>query len=234
MPAALFVTVGTSALTNEKIGGLARSLDLKWRARLAAYLDPARTEDQRRNFPDLEALKRDLVTAHSAFWEKGRADPKFVLDPSNFQRSSAELTSTACLTRLRAAQEPETALEKIVLIQTGTASGQLAGDVVYEVMRSEAYASWRQVPTTSVARATIAVNWPQYGAVTQRLRELIQDARGHRTAIINITGSLKGIAAAIGILTNKEQYVLYYQHEVWETPVIVEPTGRTSERFGVI
>ena len=88
----LYVTVGTSAITNAGIGKPPGGRD-----NTALQGDMRRyREDKGKDFGRWGKLFDDLVKAHFRYWEMPE---DYTTNPYNFLQSSAELTSTYCLFR---------------------------------------------------------------------------------------------------------------------------------------
>jgi hypothetical protein len=205
----LFVTVGTSGLTNPGIGKAPNGRDnTALQAEILRY-----KQDRNKDAGRWAKLDRDLVAAHKAYW--GMPD-RFTTSPFNYLQTAAELTSTHCLIRDVGSKYP---FDKIVLLPTATADGRMASKVVLEVMRSPEYG----IPLNkdSIIEEPIPGLEKDIEKLAAGLREAVwkhsQFAVDKR--FLNVTGGFKGTSLMLGRLSADNNYRIYYQHETLDAAV---------------
>lgn len=208
----LFVTVGTTAISNSGIGKPPNNQN-----NTALQADMLRyDQDRQKDAGRWEKLRRDLVAAHLKYWEMNESDTS---NPLNFKQSSAELTSTYRLIQDLGATDP---IEKIVLLPTDTAEGRMASTVVLEVMRSPQYGI--PVNKDRIVEELIPGLEVTIEELDRRLREAIgKHSRSlHDHRFVNVTGGYKGTSLMFGRLSVTEDLEIYYQHESKHAPVYMK------------
>ena len=195
----LYVTVGTSAITNTGVG---RPPDGRDNTTLQGDMRLYR-EDKRKDFGRWGKLFDDLVKAHVRYWEMPEA---YTTSPYNFLQSSAELTSTYCLFR-------EMPFDKLVLLPTDTPDGKMASRVVLEAMKSTPYGV--RVAKDRIVEELIPGLETDMDKLDAGLRAAIfkHDSSRDDTRHVNVTGGFKGTALMFGRLSTELDYEVYYQHE---------------------
>jgi CRISPR/Cas system-associated protein Csm6 len=201
----LYVTVGTSAITNTGIG---RPPDGRDNTTLQGDMRLYR-EDKRKDFGRWGKLFDDLVKAHVRYWEMPEA---YTTSPYNFLQSSAELTSTYCLFR-------EMSFDKLVLFPTATPDGQMASRVVLEVMKSTPYGV--RVAKDRIIEELIPGLETDMNKVDAGLRAAIgqHTLSRHDERYVNVTGGFKGTSLMLGRLSKEMDLEVYYQHETSHAPI---------------
>ena len=208
----LYVTVGTSAITNPGIGKPPDGRDntvLQGNMRLYR-------EDKRKDFGRWGKLFDDLVKAHVRYWEMPE---DYTTNPYNFVQSSAELTSTYCLFR-------EISIDKLVLLPTDTPDGRMASRVVLEVMQGSPYI--KRVAIPSIVEEPIPGLETDMSKLAAGLRAAIlkHDLSRHDTRYVNVTGGFKGTSLMFGRLSTELDCEIYYQHETSHAPIHMQDVWR--------
>ena len=205
----LFVTVGTSSITNPSIGRPPAGRDnttLQGDMRLYR-------EDKRKDFGRWGKLFQDLVAAHVRFWEMPE---EYVTNPYNALQSSAELTSTYSLFR-----EMGTgfSMDKIVLLPTDTPEGLMASRVVLEVMKSPQYGI--RVAKDRIIEEPIPGLERDMGKLKSGLLEAIGEHSfsHHDRRFVNVSGGFKGTSLVFGRISKDHNLEIYYQHETLHKPI---------------
>lgn len=216
----LFVTVGTSALTNRGIGKPPNGRDnTALQEQMRRY-----QEGKNKDFGRWGRLFEDLVAAHLKYWELG---DEFVSNRYNFLQSSAELTSTYCLFR---DQGPGFSVDRLVLLPTDTPEGWMASKVVLAVMKNPKYDI--RVAKDQIVEETI----PGLESDMQELAEGLESAirkhspSDHDQRWVNVTGGLKGTSMMLGRLSAEHHYTIYYQHETLDSPVYMRDLRTSGSR----
>lgn len=202
----LYVTVGTSGITN---GGIGRPPDGRDNTTLQGDMRLYR-EDKRKDFGRWGKLFDDLVKAHARYWEMPEA---YTTSPYNFPQSSAELTSTYCLFR-------EMPFDKLVLFPTATPEGEMASKVVLEVMKSTPYGV--RVAKDRIVEQPIPGLERDMDKLDAGLREAIakhDSLSRHDERYVNVTGGFKGTSLMFGRLSKELDLEVYYQHETSHAPI---------------
>jgi putative CRISPR-associated protein (TIGR02619 family) len=208
----LYVTVGTSAITNAGIG---KAPDGRNNATLQGNMR-LYSEDRRKDFGRWGKLFDDLVEAHRRYWE---LSDDFVSRRYNFSQSSAELTSTYCLFRDRG---PAFSVDRLVLLPTDTIDGQMASRIVLAVMKSPHYPV--RVEKDQIVEEPI----PGLESDMKKLAGGLETAiRKHSASdrdelLVNVTGGLKGTSLMLGRLSARLNFDVYYQHETSDAPVYMK------------
>ncbi len=230
----LFVTVGTSALTNPGIGKAPNGRDNS-----ALQLDMQRFKETR-NKPSFspESLKkddfgrwtklyRDLVGAHQAHW--GNTEETYRSNPLKASQTAAELTTTHCLVRDVGREFP---FDKIVLLPTETADGQMASRVVLAVMRSAEFGL--ELNPDRIVEEPIPGLEKEIGKLADGLRAAISTHSpfANDRRFVNVTGGFKGTSLMLGRLSKEGRYRIYYQHETLDAAVYMRDE-RTSGNWDV-
>jgi hypothetical protein len=201
----LYVTVGTSAITNAGIG---KPPDGRDNTTLQGDMRLYR-EDKRKDFGRWGKLFDDLVAAHIRYWEMPE---DYSINPYNFLQSSAELTSTYCLFR-------EMAFDKLVLFPTATPDGKMASRVVLEVMKSTPYGV--RVAKDRIIEEPIPGLETDMKTLGAGLRAAIgkHSLSRHDERYVNVTGGFKGTSLMFGRLSKEMDIEVYYQHETSHAPI---------------
>lgn len=214
----LFVTVGTSAITNERIGAVENRDNSALRDAVRRYMqDPTKSSTMYNRFQGV------LVLEHLRVWTKG---PPYAMDPKHFLEGAAELTSTACLMDMLA-KEGLAPVKEIVLLVSETPEGELAGRVLEAVMRDPVYPAGAASVKVSMVRVPGLESGPF--TLIDNLLARIRPYRGENEhAYFNLTGSYKGTAVLIGMRALKQKFRLYYQHEKSTSGVFLNDDGTPS------
>ena len=216
----LFVTVGTSALTNERIG----LVDQRDNSALVKAVRDYR-EDQTKRKGEIgpyQHLFMELLEAHAAAWRKSN---DFFLrkdglpNSRNYRATSAELLSTFLLARL-ATQIPP--IEKLVLFASDTAEGMFAAELNRQVFQTPQY--WEKVGVRDYQVYVERVDGldDRIGSPGHVVQALIDKHCATGKVRINVTGGYKGFAALLGYLAAKRQYHLFYLHEALLRPAFLK------------
>jgi len=216
----LFVTVGTSGLTNPGVGKAPNgrdnsALQLEMQRFKETRNKPLFTRESREkgDFGRWNKLYQDLVLAHQAHWEM---EETYRSSPLKANQTAAELTTTHCLVRDVGREFP---FDKIVLLPTETADGQFASRVVLAVMRSPAFKL--ELNPDRIVEQPIPGLEREIGTLADGLRAAIskhtQSANDKR--FVNVTGGFKGTSLMLGRLSKDGGYRIYYQHETLGAPV---------------
>jgi hypothetical protein len=215
----LFVTVGTSALTNDRVGIVPpKTSNETLRGQIDEYLADS---TKVKGHPDsYKNLMEALYDAHHKLWSQ----------PANFlsgkgpasrrihRATSAELWSTYKIALAR----PDLKLDGIVLLASDTTEGNFAARLNQSVMKSPEYQAklnWGRLPVAleTVEGLDAEVNNPQVA-----LKTLIDHHHKSKKKVrLNITGGYKGLAAHIGELTFTNHYNYFYLHESLLEPFFV-------------
>jgi len=202
----LFVTVGTTAIRNPKIG------DTHLSQIAQHYL---KAPDER--FAQLHELEQKLVAAHSDFWRnlKGRE-----ISPDDFDRTSAELTSTMRLT------QQQQSITSIILLGSETTEGKLATAVNHAVLSR----IWKG---GQVFENIVPGLEKRFTKVTPSIEKILE-GRGASSASrvhFNITGGFKGVIPSITYLAMQHQgWSVFYQYEGLNTAAEVFFSGDGSAK----
>ena len=231
MNAIIFATVGTSALTNQKIGDVVvrdktavvvRESGAQLRSDVRTYLEAA-PQVRVRRAAELD-LEQRLTEAHVAYFRQ-----KFsaCLDPKNYPMSAAELTSMPAL--LEAIKGRGETLQLLVLLASDTPAGKLAARVVQHVLTTPA--CFQLAPATVELKPVPGLN-ETFQNQFERLSSALDEQVGHvappRRVYINLTGGFKGTVPFLTQLAWNRGYALYYQHEAQSKSEIVEFAHETS------
>ena len=188
----LFVTVGTTAIRNEKIG----DGDLTDIAR--QYLSKPKRE--KAAFARIHNLERKLVWAHANFWkEMEEGSPT----SDDFDRTSAELTSTRALLR----QFPS--LTTVVFLGSNTEEGELATNINHAVLEQ----TWNR---GHVLKKIIPGLEKSFTRVTPALKQILEHYQAHEAHRVsfNVTGGFKGVIPSVTYLaTLHPGWAIYYQYQ---------------------
>jgi len=222
MPA-LFVTVGTSAIHNNRIG-LAGPRTNEALLQAVAEFDADATKVKWEKGPYWRLFDQ-LFEAHIQAW---RNPPDFFLDRSdvlsqrNYRTTSAELLSTYLMARTVPHLRDTS---RVVLLASDTPAGIFAAELNRVVMQSDEYRA-RMGWANYQVRLEVVTDLD--GKVTNSFREVrsliascAKEAGGGQVRI-NVTGGFKGFVATLGILAGKENYNLYYMHESLLQPFFID------------
>ena len=217
MNAIVFATVGTSALTNRKIGDVVgKEHGGSLRNAASDYLDAE--VGRRAHLARLSNLQQDLVESHAAYC---RQEFRICLDPKQFSGSAAELTSMPGL--LAAIEERGERLVRVVLIASGTPEGQLAAEVIRSVlMQPECF---QLAPATVEVERVIGLDETfrdQYARLQEVVSRQIEQAGAPERVYLNLTGGFKGTVPFLTMIAREQGYALYYQHERQSVSEVVE------------
>jgi len=217
----LFVTVGTSTLTNARIGKCPNNRDNS-RLRKASenYLADVDKVPTR-----WDSLRRELIAAHLNYWEQARP---YVREKRNYLETSAELISTYRLFDYLREDNPNLAFDRLVLLESATPEGQFSASVVKAVMESEKY----DVPVAKedIDVAEIPGLDKQFVELFTVVPTLVRDLSAGGSAYFNVTGGYKGVATVIGMLAKAKFYQVYYQHEREHFPMFLDYRKSTSSK----
>lgn len=218
----LFVSVGLSALTNDRIGLVPpKTNNQTLRDQVADYL--ADTTTVKAHPESYKTLADDLYEAHRAFWSK---PAEFYSGKGPAGRrvqyaTSAELWSTYRLAR----RAPKIPFDGIVLLVSDTTEGRFAARVNERVMKSDEYRgrlNWVRLGVTSEVVSGLDAKVSDTPLILMKL--IGEYHPTHQGVRINITGGYKGLAAHIGELSYWKKYHYYYMHESLAEPdVFVRP-----------
>jgi putative CRISPR-associated protein (TIGR02619 family) len=214
----LFITVGTSALTND-VGRAPDDRDNgALKTEIQRYFAAPQKDEQR-----WSRLRSDLIDAHSRYWQ---ADARYTNDPRHFLYTSAELTSTVFLVRSLQAKEPANAPERLVLLSSDTPEGWLAAGVNESVLRE--LFSKLTVERRKVSGLDVRFRDTQT-ALNTVFDEYRLQANDH--VIINITGGFKGTIPFLTHFARTHAWELYFQHESQDSAVLLpfEKNGEPGE-----
>jgi CRISPR/Cas system-associated protein Csm6 len=185
----LFVTVGTTAVGNPRIG------DTHLNQIAQQYL---KVPDER--FAELHELEEKLVSAHSDFWREMKGKE---LVPDDFDRTSAELTSTMRLT------QQQQSITGIILLGSETTEGKLATAVNHAVLSR----IWKG---GQVLKDIVPGLEKRFTKVTPAIERILKD-RGAPSASrvhFNITGGFKGVIPSITYLAVQHPgWSVFYQYQ---------------------
>lgn len=225
----LFVTVGTSGLTNERIGLVPPVTSNEvLLGQVGEYLADTTKVKER---PDsYRMLMDDLCTAHRLLW----GQPAEFLSGAgpagrrNHRATSAELWSTYKLAQWL----PELGIDGIVLISSDTGDGKFAARLNQAVIRSREYLArlpWRLlgVEIEIVEGLDARVKNP-----AEALQALFKKHTDGALVRINLTGGFKGLAAHIGELAGTNDYHYFYLHESLLEPFFVLTNPSTVSSNG--
>jgi hypothetical protein len=188
----LFVTVGTTAIGNPGIG------DGNQAGLATDYLK--KPSGEKDGFANRHGLKSKLVAAHAGVWEECGENG---LGPDEFDRTSAELTSTIPLLR----QQP--AISHVIFLSSDTKEGKLATAVNMEVLKG----IWTRGDVSETLIPGLETGFMQ---VTPALEAILKDRQADSAARVyfNVTGGFKGIIPSITYLVAKHSnWSIYYQYQ---------------------
>lgn len=191
----LFVTVGTTALTNP---GIRRDGDTTLLSEVAVWMT-----DHKDN-PEVQRqlgahYKPQLVEAHMRYW---KSKP-----PGDIKETSAELTSTELL--IEKLHRP---LEAIYLLSSNTPPGELSAEINKELLRE-------LHPGLAIETCIVDGLDAQFIDPTPPLRKIMEPRANGRPAYVNITGGFKGTVPSLAYISAQHDWLLYYQHETLDKPV---------------
>ena len=217
----LFVTVGTTALTNAGIGSKNGRPNSAIREHLARFLgDP---EKPARGYGPHRRLAEDLIEAHVQAWRK----PELLRNRKRYRTTSAELLSTYL-----GATASDFPLDGIVLLCSDTPTGKFAAEINREVMLTLEYrrALRPEMDFLEVQVGVIPGLDAKAANFSSAVREVVTGwAPAVEKVRINITGGYKSLAATLGIVAAQdERYRLYYLHESLDVLVYLNPRAGTG------
>ncbi len=200
----LFVTVGTTAIYNPGIG------TVDGRDNAALLSEAQNYERDPFKLARAYAPMRDrLIQEHLRYWGKGAG---YVAEPDNFHQSAAELTSTWTLLHPEEkGVKPQ--VNRMVLLTTPTPEGQLAGEIVLIVMRSDDYDVG--FPKVSIDKVNVPGLETEFNTMQTNLLAAINANRISPLvpALCNVTGGYKATAILVARHAKRERLRLFYQHE---------------------
>lgn len=223
----LFVTVGTSAITNELLGTLNGKDNSALREAVQDYeSDATKLNGQMGRYGGLFS---DLVRANREFWQ---TDPgvlkRWIAEKRFFRATSAELLSTYLLCKKR-----EFFGEHLVLLASDTPEGWLAARVNQSVFHSIEYQE--RLGFRPLARIeTVAGLDKEPAAWFDEIGQVItNEGRGQAFYRVNLTGGYKSVALALGYHAARNpgnpKYHLYYLHESLNVPLFLVEGKLESE-----
>jgi putative CRISPR-associated protein (TIGR02619 family) len=198
----LFVTVGTTALYNEKVGSAphGKVSDRALHADVVMYQDALEPEQD--HVATTRNLMTRLVTAHTQFWKQ---KPEYVSDVKHFKETSAELTSTHTLRT-----HPPRKFERVVLLASDTKPGLLSAQVNRAIFEDV----WK-MPTRICTVKGLDAGFTETDKAIEGLfgEEFTSLKHGDEGVVFNVTGGFKGTVVGITLLAEKMDWEIYYQHE---------------------
>ena len=218
-----FVTVGTTALTNEGIGSADGSPNSILQDRVNSFLgDPVKPA---LGYGAHRRLAEELIRSHVIAWQTpGRFE-----DRKRYRTTSAELLSTYLATRA-----PGFELDGIVLLCSETEEGRFAAEINRDVMRTSEYRRALR-PDLDFLEVQVAViygldaNTADFTEVTRETVKAWLPAAKDVKVRVNITGGYKSLAATFGIVAVLDsRYRLFYMHESTEVLMCINPENRTG------
>jgi len=200
----VFVTTGTSAITNEHIGTVTKSDKSSLRPQVKLYLqDPTKKPER------WTTLQNQLIQEHKSYWDQTK---EYVESKRNFLRTSAELVSTVLFVR-----QMGLAPRCIVLISSDTEDCWMAAQVNAAVMAP-------LFPEAKVVAERIPDLTLDFNLLKGALETVVN--KYHRNendpAYINITGGFKGTVALMTLLALRGGWKLFYQHDTRDEPVLID------------
>lgn len=215
----LFVTVGTSGLTNPEIGArLSDGPATKLLGAIAKYF-----KQDTRDEAEESALRGQLFDCHSHYWNETEA---YRRSPKWFKQTSAELVSSARL--LAVLRNEGHSVGRIVMLSSATDEGRMAAALNARLLKEHntlkglhnADVEHQEVPRLEAEFIEIV---PAIDAIVQNKLSQSTVATGVEPRIIfNITGGFKGVIPSIVIAAFRHDAFLYYQHESRGTSYYVE------------
>ena len=208
----LFVTVGTTALSAEKLGGTERgAADVRRDAR--EFLDTGRLPPN---------LYQRVLDAHDLFWKSGLAVFK------NRYRTSAEMASSYYALRVQGNEHLFTpGKDRIVLLSSATDQGGFCAKVNEQLMKSylfvppnEARESYIEpIEGLDAKKGCFTYN------IATSLEKIWSRHEASEETIINITGGFKGTVPALTwrlYRTKTENKRMIYAHESMDRVEVVK------------
>jgi putative CRISPR-associated protein (TIGR02619 family) len=209
-PVLLFVTCGTSALTNlvgENDSPEATALG----AAISKYLSPACRDKE--SYATRHFLLERVVAAHTATLRC----PHWANDPLFNRRTPAELISTFSLAKDLSEEEEKESAAELVLIASDTPEGELAASVNSLLLAKEPLSDLVPKPITKKISGwdNRFVNiTPKLDLIVTETKQLLETRlRKSFFVYFNITGGFKGAIPSITALAMMQGWHLYYQHE---------------------
>jgi putative CRISPR-associated protein (TIGR02619 family) len=215
----LFVTVGTSTLTNSRVGKCPNNRDnSSLRKASENYLADTEKIPSR-----WDSLSKELIEAHLRYWEQ---PGPYIRNKDNYLETSAELISTYRLFDYLKEDNPNLLFEKVILLESATKEGQFSAGVVKAAMKSDRY----EIP---VAKQNIDVKTipgldKKFVELFTVVPELVREVTAGGSAYFNVTGGYKGVATVVGMLAKAKFYQVYYQHEREHFPMFLDYRKSTS------
>jgi putative CRISPR-associated protein (TIGR02619 family) len=232
----LFLTVGTSAITNRELwehrgdlpthlprgedwGELIRATeanaikDLSHHGRL-------RSKDwesvERRVRGENLQFEQSLTEHHREFWRKNNAHRR---NSNHRRRTSAEAISTWLAGEKDLLDGgPLAGGDKVVLVVSRTCIGQMAGRINQAIFREFLFTgdSGQEVCIETVDDLRLEGVESEGGEVKSlsgQVRKIYEDHRDRRTPLFNITGGFKGLIPAITVIASTEGRTILYMHD---------------------
>lgn len=236
----LFITVGTTALSAERVGErMSGEADSPAAVREAAqrYLDDPETITE---CEERELFGR-LLRAHRAFWSELRA-AQFFPAKEGLRETSAEMTSTYVLTHTTEEIERfHSKRDRFVLLASDTKEGKLAARINSRLLHEFVFdppcrcAAAEDAPAGCEKAPVEVVEGLEAGAfnadVSSNVSAILDKDWGGRLPMCNITGGYKGTIPAIAAWANRRAAVdargapIYYQHVRSDRPTCIEFLG---------
>lgn len=222
----VFVTVGTSAVSNEELWEADSGLRPIIPRDIHGFMNGLEEgEDPPRGFENL------LLSAHNAFWNKNN---NYRCNRAHRLKTSAEAISTYSA-RVSQLFELKAGRDKVVLLLSNTTLGQLCGRINKHLIEKYVFAT--PAENEDVTTETIKLSSPEgfrtvaqdgHPIYPQILRVIEKHLDGNNAeAFFNITGSYKGLIPAIThICTTRysNRSTILYLHETMDATVTLKPT----------
>lgn len=194
----LFVSVGTSALREDKLKGA----DLQFLQHVRQIVEKRRIVSEKQ----MTSARNPLVRYHASHWSNEQQRFRNLID------TSAELASTFQFVKIERQLEFRP-VSNLVLLSSNTDEGRLAAEVNLEVFTKHAKGGLLG-PDTKVHLKLVQeldLNFQDIEAGFER--SLAEFTRTGERCVFNYTGGFKGAVPTITLLGQKYGWRLYYQHE---------------------
>jgi len=196
----LLITVGTSAITNSKIGCAPGNIDN--RALMDRVSNFRALPEAKKNMDLHKNLFDELLAGHRGFWA---ARPEYTRAMGNRRRTSAELVSTDLMMRRGSRWQPE----RVALLHSASNEGRFAAMLNQRIMQE----LWGAV---AVEIREIAGLDENLNEVDENLRTCLTDTIRLASAddvYLNFTGGYKGVIPFLTVLAFQRNWKLFYLHE---------------------
>ena len=227
----LFITVGTSALTAQRLWSNLRSTEEKARRELIEGYQKPKARQLQEDYEADNDLFATVLDAHRHWWNHWGSD-------SDRLATSAEMSSTSLLLADTKFLAPWDTKDRLVLLLSDTAECDLAGRINAQLMHDifcqcECGADFAcgQVACDRVLLHPVPGMDAIHGfkSLSTELEELIPKLQtGDVSFSFNITGGFKGAVPSITYAAMKPNYLLYYLHETQSAIIDVDFTGRAG------